>query len=102
VATTNPGQSEIHHRASGVADELALLDRREASPGVYLALLDVGSGVGSENRHAGYRRGLGHRAITEPAGAGSVLAGGVTSFRRPGGGIRHCGAEAVVGTEVVA
>jgi len=41
MATTNPGQRQLRHRAGGVADEAQSLERRELSPPIDLALLDV-------------------------------------------------------------
>jgi len=53
MATADTGQRQLHHGASGVTDEPQALHRREPTPCVYLALFDVGRGVGREHRHLG-------------------------------------------------
>jgi len=67
MATANPRERQVHHRASGVADEPQSLGRRETPPRIHLALLDVGRGVGGEDRPLESGRGLRHGAIIERA-----------------------------------
>lgn len=88
MASANPGEGQVHYRASGVADEPQSLGRREPPPRIDLALLDVGGRVGRENRHRGRGRGLDHCAIIEPANLGervSSLDVSRTSRRFPRG-----------------
>jgi hypothetical protein len=65
MAAANSGQRKVHDGAGRVADEAQPLERRESPPRVYLALLDIGRGVGSKNPHKGRGRWLRHRAIIE-------------------------------------
>src|SRR6185295_20170409 len=66
MPAANAGQREAYHRAARVADEPQPLERGEPPPRVHLALLDIGRGVGCENRRIARGRWLRYHAINRP------------------------------------